>query len=229
MIRALVTSCLLTPLLADWGYTGSIGPERWTSLDPIWENNAGDRQSPIDLPSDAPASHVSLDLDHRRAPAAVTIGQQSLRIDVEGTQRLVFGGAEYTLDHIHFHTASEHSVDGALADGEAHLVHTDAYGRLLVLGVLLQLGSPSEAIGEVLGGATSIDPSGLLPLDRGSFWTYPGSLTTPPLTEGVTWVVLRHRLGVSGDQLARLEEICDGNRRPVQPTSGRRVESVGPT
>ena len=81
MIQALVTSCLLTPLLADWGYTGSIGPDRWTSLDPTWADNAGDRQSPIDLPSDAPVGHVSLDLEYRGAPAAVTIGRQSLRIE----------------------------------------------------------------------------------------------------------------------------------------------------
>ena len=210
-----------------WSYEGATGPDRWASLDPAWVANIGDRQSPIDLPTSAPTGYAALEVEYSSSPASVTIDHQSLRLDFEDEQKAGLKGTEYSLDHVHMHTASEHTVDGEFAPFEIHLVHADAYGRFMVLGVLGMVGKEASRIHLVLEQAQRFDPSWLLPQDQSRFWLYEGSLTTPPLSETVTWVVFADRLEASDSQVSALEAICHGNRRPVQPTMNRRVERVG--
>lgn len=209
-----------------WSYEGATGPDHWASLDPAWAANIGDRQSPIDLSASAPRGYASLEITYSQSPALVTIDRQVLRLDFVDEQTVNLNGTEYALDHIHMHTASEHTVDGEFAPFEVHLVHTDAYGRFLVLGVLGAVGAEAPSVHLVLEQTQRFDPSWLLPGDRSRFWFYQGSLTTPPLSENVTWVVFDDRFEASEEQVAALDEICHGNRRPVQPTMGRRVERV---
>jgi carbonic anhydrase len=147
---------------------------------------------------------------------------------------LTVGGKSYTLKQFHFHHPSEEHMNGRPYDMVAHLVHSDADGRLAVVAVFLKKGEantfldsvwrniPSEKGKEVAVSSVTINLEDLLPADRG-YYTFTGSLTTPPCSEGVTWYVLKHSVSLSGDQLAAFAKLYPNNARPIQPLNGREI------
>jgi carbonic anhydrase len=149
----------------------------------------------------------------------------------------VAGGVRYDLVQFHFHHPCEEPVKGKLADMDIHLVHKSADGKVLVLAVRLleDPGFPNATLSTLwehlptkVGASEKItemvNPGGLLPADRG-YWTYMGSLTTPPCTEGVRWYVFEQELSISRDQLRDFGALYNINSRPVQDTHGRRIEA----
>lgn len=219
---------------AHWGYEGSTGPTAWASLDPA--NAAcgtGRAQSPIDLTGETARDLPDLAPAYVSFPLTVWNNGHTVQVPAAAGSRLVVGDRTSALVQLHLHTPSEHLVDGAPAQGELHLVHKDAEGRLSVVGVLLTEGSADNAAfaplvdnlpsdeGEPapVSGAT-LDPSALLPASLG-YRTYAGSLTTPPCTEGVTWYVLDTPVQLSEEQLEQLREVMGANARPVQPIHDR--------
>jgi len=127
---------------------------------------------------------------------------------------------------------SEHSLEGQRFDGELHIVHyntkyrrpeyaVDKSDGLAVLAVFLQVGSKShreldkvfkamvriqEAAGQTTEILPSFDPQLCLPDDR-SYFTYAGSLTTPPLLESVTWIVFRNPVEISEQQMQSMRSL----------------------
>jgi carbonic anhydrase len=138
------------------------------------------------------------------------------------------------LNQFHFHTPSEEHVNGKAFPLVAHLVHSDANGHLAVVAILFTMGAANPLIGTLWQNipaekgkvesvpAVSINAEGLLPADRG-YVTYPGSLTTPPCSEGVTWYVLQSHPTISTAQLAAFRKIYPMNARPIQPTNNRKI------
>jgi carbonic anhydrase len=179
----------------------------------------GLRQSPIDL-----ASAVGGD----SGELLVEYGESTLESrDTETTREhlVVYGhgityrGGEYPLLQFHFHTPSEHAFDGEYAIGEIHFVHSDPEGRTVVMGVLVV---ESETPLSHDGTSDVMDLRDLLPRST-VHYAYDGSLTTPPFTEGVDWIVLKERLPVSLEQLDRFRGRYGTNNRPIQPLNGRSV------
>ena len=143
-------------------------------------------------------------------------------------------GRRYDLVRFQFHRPSEHRVNGRGFDMEAQLVHRDVEGRLAVVAVLLTRGAPQPVVqtvwnnlplerGEDLAAEVTLDPAKLLPEDR-RYFTYMGSLTTPPCTEGVLWMVMKTPVAVSPEQIAIFSRLYPMNARPVQPLSGRLIK-----
>ena len=219
---------------APWSYSGGTGPERWGDLDAAYAAcSDGRRQSPIDITGHTPGNAPALSFAYVADGTSVSRGA-FLKVDHEGDSRLTIGDRHYTLVNVHAHTPAEHTVEGERFPLALHLVHRDASGDLAVVGVLFRLGERNPAIEALLDSApqsgesaepgTPLDPSGYLP-PRTSYYGYPGSLTTPPCTEGVQWIVLTESAEVSEEQLGRIASLTGDtpNNRPIQPLNGRTV------
>jgi carbonic anhydrase len=161
----------------------------------------------------------------------------TIEINYEPGSFITVGDKRYELLRFHFHKPSEEQIDGKSADMVAHLVHRSADGKLAVVAVLLESGSINPLIRTLWANLPHLKPKGtetvfdtvsinvadLLPKDRG-YYTYTGSLTTPPCSEGVTWFVLKGRTSISADEIARFARLYPMNARPVQALNGRPVE-----
>lgn len=224
---------------AHWGYEGEHGPEHWAAVDPAFSACASGRaQSPVDIVTSATVSEELPELvcAYGTAPLAIVNNGHAIQVDVPPGDILMQGPNEYALKQFHFHGPSEHTVDGAHAPMEMHLVHADANGRLAVVGVLIREGAqnaalapawshlPASAGQEVEPAGVQIDVAALLPETLG-YWHYDGSLTTPPCTEGVRWFVLREPITLSRAQIDAFRAIVHPNNRPVEPLDGRIVKS----
>lgn len=217
-------------------YEGAEGPERWGDLDASWGVcKTGRSQSPIDLTGAKGADLPNLQPAYGSSTwTLVNTGHGLQAVPAEGST-LSLAGATWSLKQFHLHTPSEHLVDNKAAAGELHLVHAGPDGRLLVVGVLLTQGTADNPAWSWLSGtlptepgakgsaASALSPAILLPSSL-AHETYLGSLTTPPCTEGVTWVVLEKPVALSASQLARVGAMSGDNARPVQPLNGRTLQ-----
>jgi carbonic anhydrase len=216
----------------EWSYEGPTGPEFWGSLSPAFATcGEGSLQSPIDLrdPRRRPAPRI--DTDYTPSTLGELNNGETIEVRSDLAQTLEVGDKPYGLVQFHFHVPSEHLVRGGDAPVEIHFVHQAADGERAVLAALVEEGRPNaafatlaasfpEAAGEETRVEAPVDLTELLPAARRAY-RYPGSLTTPPCTEGIRWLVLARRVRISEQQLEALEEIVEGNARAVQPRHGR--------
>jgi carbonic anhydrase len=225
---------------ADWSYEGDTGPEHWGDLDPAYRlARTGRSQSPIDI---RPASALSGPPSRTRfrytpEPATYLNNGHTLQHDQTPGSWLEIDGKHYALKQFHFHTPSEHSIDGALLDAEIHLVHQGASGETAVVAILVRSGETNRAFASVHGtlpreGRTKtltgrIDPAELLPESHRLF-RYTGSFTTPPCSEDVEWLVLEQPIEAGAAEIEELRTLLGSNNRPIQPLHGRKVRVVEP-
>ena len=175
-----------------------------------------------------------LKFDYHAVPLNIIDNGHTIQVYYPPGSTLTVGEKTYTLKQFHFHHPSEEHVNGKGFHLVAHLVHADADGRLAVVAVLFELGSANSLIDTLWKNipsekeksqdipSVSIQVYNLLPNDLGYF-TYAGSLTTPPCSEGVSWYVLRSPATVSPQQVAAFAKIYTMNARPIQPTKGREI------
>jgi len=225
-----------------WGYAGDIGPDHWAELAPDNKLCAvGTRQSPIDIREGIAVELEKISFDYRASSFSVQDNGHTIQVNVAAGNGLTVMGRRYELVQFHFHRPSEERVNGKQFDMVAHLVHKDAQGKLAVVAVLLERGpdnKPQPLIqtiwanlplekGEALPAQVQIDLNQLLPIER-SYYTYMGSLTTPPCSEGVLWMVMRQPVAASAQQLGIFAKLYPMNARPLQAGSGRLIkESLG--
>lgn len=220
-----------------WSYDGKTGPLNWGRLDPAYAAcSHGKEQSPIDIRG----AHLDKSLqpiEFHYVAGSMTLLNNGHTVEVTppAGSYIVVGGTHYDLVEFHFHHPGEEAVKGQLPDMDAHLVHKSADGKIAVIAVRLNEG-PANALLAALWpqlpktvGATGkttelMSPAGLLPSDRG-YWTYEGSLTTPPCTEGVRWFVMEQPVGLSRDQLRTFGALYKVDSRILQPTHGRKIEA----
>lgn len=217
-----------------WEYEGTHGPAHWGSLDPGFATcSEGRQQSPIDLAAAERQDLPEVAFDYEPSPISILNNGHTIQVDYQPGSGLVLEGARYELVQFHFHHQSEHTVDGAGFPLEMHLVHAGADGALAVVGVFLEEGGMNEALAPVWrqlprkpGPAAvvegTVDAASLLP-ERRTTWRYAGSLTTPPCTEGVSWLVMTEALSASKEQIEAFRAIFTVNNRPVQPLNERRL------
>ena len=211
---------------ADWSYTST----DWAHGG--YPECGGAIESPIAIDSQQTlaAALPPLELHYASAQATVTDTGHTIVAKPAGANAIVVDGETLPLVQFHFHHASEHTIDGAGADLELHLVHQDARGHTVVVAILVKSGAPHAELGKMLdhlptGSASAqiqIDPSAFLPADR-RYFQYTGSLTAPPCTEGVDWLVLRAPIEVSPAQIAAFAARYPNNARPLQPLDHRVV------
>ncbi|WP_177174737.1 carbonic anhydrase [Frigoribacterium sp. MCBA15_019] len=213
-----------------WSYDEDGGAAEWAALSPEWSAcSTGTPQSPIDLPRDAPSGAGATVLTGAVEIEEADTGLASQVTAEDRGSTVIFSGASYDLLQIHAHTPAEHTVDGVAHAAEIHLVHTDSAGRLLVLALFAEEGARSDEWQPVIDTATAedgadaiVDIADLLPATA-STWTYEGSLTTPPCTEGIRWVVFEQPVTLSPEQVEALDAAHHHNSRGVQPLGDREI------
>ncbi|MFM8356560.1 MAG: carbonic anhydrase [Gammaproteobacteria bacterium] len=226
---------------AHWGYEGDTGPAAWGRLDPTWSLcGSGKNQSPIDIVDTIEADLPALEHYSRFRVRMILNTGESQQATSDTSAVLHLDGAAFSLVQMHFHAPSENRIDGRQFPLEAHLVHTDAAGNLAVLAVLFDAGAANAGLvdlGNAADGASawparageqspmevSISASDLLPAER-AYFRFSGSLTTPPCTEGVRWLVLKTPAVASPAQIQTVAtKIGLANNRPTQPHNGRPI------
>jgi len=218
-----------------WAYNGPAGPQSWGGLKPEFAKcSTGQRQSPIDIRDGIAVDLDPVDFDYRASGFRVIDNGHTVQVNLAPGNTIQLRGRRFELLQFHFHRPSEERIDGRLFDMVVHLVHKDAEGQLAVVAVLLDRGSAQPIVqavwnnlplekGEEQPARGVIDLNHLLPPDR-RYYTYMGSLTTPPCTEGVTWVVMRQPVPVSQEQIDIFARLYPMNARPVQQAAGRMIK-----
>jgi carbonic anhydrase len=221
---------------AHWAYHGHTGPDAWGQLKPGFATCAtGQRQSPIDIRGGIRVDLEPVQFDYRASGFTVVDNGHTIQVNVSPGNSISVMGRRYDLLQFHFHRPSEERIDGRQFDMVAHLVHKDVEGKLAVVAVLLDRGSAHPLVqtvwnhmplekGDSVRAASSIDVLQLLPQDR-RYYTYMGSLTTPPCSEGVLWMVMAQPVGISPEQVATFSHLYPMNARPIQPASGRLIKA----
>ena len=221
-----------------WSYAGKDGPLNWGKLDPSYKAcSSGKEQSPIDIHgAKLDKALTPIEFHYRSTPVTVVNNGRTIQINVEPGSYIIAGGVRYDLVQFHFHHPSEESVKGKLSDMVAHLLHKSADGKMAVVAVLFNedINSPNALLSSIwanlpkTAGQTEkldgVNPGGLLPADR-RYWTYTGSLTIPPCTEGVQWYVLQQHMTVGTIQLRDFTALFHINSRPQQDPHGRKIEA----
>jgi carbonic anhydrase len=209
--------------------------EQWGKLDPAYSSCAvGRTQSPIDVRNAKPADLPGLKVDYKDVPLNIIDNGHTIQVNYPSGSTFTVGKSSYTLKQFHFHHPAEEHINGQSFSLVAHLVHADAEGHLAVIAVLFETGAASALLDTLWKNipaekekaqnvpSVSVQAGDLLPKMRGYF-TFAGSLTTPPCTEGVTWYILRSHSTLSPEQVDAFAKIYPGNARPIQPTNGREI------
>ncbi len=220
---------------AHWGYEGDHGPFYWGDLKEEFATcKDGKRQSPIDISTAIVTSLAEIETDYHESPLNIVNNGHTIQVNYQPGSGITIGGKQFELLQFHFHSPSEHTVGGKAYPMVAHLVHKAGDGQLGVIGILLKEGEanalidriwahlPPHAGEDVSIEGESINVSGLLPKDM-TYFNYTGSLTTPPCSEDVNWMLLTTPVSLSSGQIERFRSLYANNARPVMPVNGRPI------
>ena len=231
--------CTTTTAVAEqthFGYSGEAGPENWSKLSPDFRACAdGKNQSPIDLKGFVEAQLPPLQFKYSTLGLDIVNNGHAVQVNYANGSQLLPGDDTFELKQFHFHSPSEHTLNGKAFPIEMHLVHADQDGDLAVVSVLMAEGPkenptlaklwaqmPGKAGDKNKLGA-KVNASDLLPKSK-DYYRYSGSLTTPPCSEGVRWYVLKQPITVSKAQIEQFTKVLEHpNNRPVQPVNARAV------
>lgn len=239
-IALFLTGCSSHHDHPEWDYTGELSPEHWAEMEE-YSDCSGRHQSPvniIDINSETDwelEKKMKLGYDASTHIYDVINNGHTVQFDFEEGDSLIWNDQTFYLKQIHFHEPAEHMINGIRYPIEIHLVHQSEEGSLAVVGILGKEGLGSAAFdflenylplppGSVAKIDKAFDLNSVLPEDL-AFYTYPGSLTTPPCSEGVRWFVMKDAIELSEDQVLTLQEnMPHNNYRGHQPLNGRRVK-----
>jgi carbonic anhydrase len=213
-----------------WDYEGEMGPARWVKEFPTC--GKGKQQSPLNIKGPFVKQRVDLAPSYKAGPLTMLNNGHTIQVNIPAGSKLRIDGVAYDLLQFHFHRPSEEQIDGKPMAMVAHFVHKSADGKLAVIGVLLKEGNENPNIKTLWSNLpagegppveiadVSFNPANLLPKEL-EFWSYEGSLTTPPCTEGVRFFILRSPVNISKEQVNAFP--FKMNARPVQPQNNREI------
>jgi len=219
--------------LPHWEYEGNTdGPGQWGQLDDRFAAcSTGKAQSPIDLKSPVEASLTNIKFDYKPSALNIFNNGHTVQVNYDAGSSITFNETKFDLLQFHFHHPSEHTLDGKAFAMELHFVHKSAAGNLAVVGVMITEGKENEALKSVFDNlpTTKGDPqptqlmtdAGKIIPHNAGYYTYSGSLTTPPCTEGVRWLVLNQPIELSAAQIEAFGKIFELDARPVQALNDR--------
>lgn len=217
-----------------WSYQGAGAPYYWGDLKEAFATcKSGKQQSPIDISSAVITSLPEIDIHYDDTALDVINNGHAIQVNYQAGSYITVAGKRYNLLQFHFHSPSEHTVGGKRYDMVAHLVHKADDGQLAVIAIMMKQGHSNPLIEQLWtqlskSGKTSsasdmtVNAQALLPHDK-TYFNYSGSLTTPPCSEGVNWMVFAAPVEVSADQIARFREFVPYDARPVQAINGRTI------
>ncbi|HSD39809.1 MAG TPA: carbonic anhydrase family protein [Rhodocyclaceae bacterium] len=218
-----------------WSYEGLAGPENWGKLDAEFSVcTNGKRQSPIDIRDGIKVEQEAIQFDYKPSFFRIVDNGHTIQITYGAGSHLTVMGRTYDLVQMHFHHPAEERINGKGFAMVAHLVHRDPEGRLAVVAVLLESGQANRFIqtlwnnlplekNEDYAPRISIQADEILPANR-DYFSYIGSLTTPPCTEGVLWLVMKQPVQLSAEQIDVFSRFYPNNARPLQAASGRVIK-----
>jgi carbonic anhydrase len=227
---------LTTSALAQhWGYAGEAGPENWSKIDAKFVMCAiGRNQSPIDLAGFVEADLKPLKADYKAGASEIVNNGHTVEVSYSPGSTLTVDGRTFELKQFHFHAPSENRISGKQFPLEGHLVHADKDGNLAVVALMFQEGAANPLLAKLWekmpakAGDKGALPAGLsvmqlLPADR-DYYRFNGSLTTPPCSEGVWWLVMKKPASASKAQVEQFSKTVGfANNRPIQPVNARPV------
>jgi len=222
---------------AQWDYSGKRGPFNWSRLDPAYAAcGKGKEQSPIDIRGAKLDKGLHpIEFHYISGTMTLTNTGHTVQVTPPAGSYIIANGVRYELVQFHFHHPGEEPVKGKIPDMDIHFVHKSADGKVAVIAVRLNEGNANTVLADLWPhlpktvGATDktsdeMSPAGLLPQDKG-YWTYEGSLTAPPCTEGVQWFVFEEQTEISRGQLQAFGQLYKINSREVQSKNGRKIEA----
>lgn len=218
-----------------WSYEGELGPANWSKINVDWAKcGSGNRQSPIDLRDGIKVNLEQIGFDYHPSSFNEVNNGHTIQVTVGGGNFITVGNQTYELQGFHFHRPSEERINGKGTEMVMHMVHKSYDGKIAIIAVLLERGQPHGLMQtiwdnlplekqEVVAPSIVIDPMDALPEKR-EYFTYMGSLTEPPCTEGVLWLVFKQPRQASPAQMALFSRLYPLNARPVQSTAGRMIK-----
>lgn len=218
-----------------WAYEGENGPANWGKINTDWAKcGTGNRQSPIDIRDGMRVDLEQIVFDYKPSSFNVVDNGHTIQVTLSGGNYITVQNRSYELVQFHFHRPSEERINGRGFEMVVHLVHKDAEGRLAVVAVLLERGKPQNMIQTVwnnlplekfdtVAPSVVLDVNEILP-QRREYYTFMGSLTTPPCSEGVLWLVMKEPMQASPAQMALFSRLYPLNARPIQASSGRVIK-----
>ncbi len=223
-----------------WSYQGATGPSHWAAMEHEYATcGVGKTQSPIDI-EDSAAKKSDLPpiaFDYKPSPLKIIDNGHTIQVNYAPGSSITVEGKQYELVQFHFHKPSEEKINGRSYDMVAHLVHKDQDGNLAVVAVLLKIGGANKLIQTLWDAlprkkdeeevkSVEVNAADLLPADKSAYYTFTGSLTTPPCSEGVTWFVLKSPMVISEQEVIRFGHLYSMNARPTQPLNGREIRAT---
>ena len=231
-----VSGSAVRALETPWSYRGENGPARWGELTEKFRLCAeGSAQSPIDITTATISDLAPIRFDYDDSPIYLVNNGHTIQFNYAKGSSLAVGGERFELIQFHFHSPSEHTLGGRAFPLEAHLVHKADNGKLVAVAVLFEEGDENALVARLWEHLPTYDGEmrvlhkmkvnvrSLLPPGR-TYFTYRGSLTIPPCTENVTWLVMSAPVAVSRAQVEQFRQIYANNVRPVMPLNGRVVK-----
>jgi len=218
-----------------WSYEGELGPANWSKINVDWAKcGTGNRQSPIDIRDGIKVNLEHISFDYHPSSFSEINNGRTIDVTVGSGNFITVGNETYELQGFHFHRPSEEKINGKGTEMVMHLVHKSAEGKLAIIAVLLERGQPHPLMqtiwdnlplekNQAVGPSIVIDPNEALP-ERREYFTYMGSLSEPPCTEGVLWLVFKQPRQASPAQMALFSRLYPLNARPVQSSGGRMIK-----
>ncbi len=230
---------LVSPDVLEWSYNGSTGPNKWGSLDKAYATcGTGKNQSPVDI-SATYTDSKSLPISFFYSPARIKL--ENTGHSLKGSfstlaNHISVDGERFDLVYFQMRSPAEHRLQDGTLVFELQLVHRTDSDKTAIISVLFNAGETNKALAEVfnkmpevrgaeLGDLLSFDPMAVLPKKK-AFYTYSGSLTEPPCTEGVIWLVMQTQLELSPTQSGKFLSVIGKNARPIQSINSRRIKLV---
>ncbi len=229
--------CVISTALAgeniQWGYSGHERPENWGALDPKYLLcSEGKNQSPVNLTGMMESELPPITINYNSGGKEVLNNGHAIQVNFNPGSTITVDGHEFELKQVHFHSPSEHTIEGNSYPMEAHFVHADEEWNFVVIAVVFKTGDANAELEKAWAhmpnnaGEKRMLPKGvnagmLLPNDH-SYYRLNGSLTTPPCSEGIRWLVMKNYHTVSKEQIDKFTRTMQHpNNRPVQPINAR--------
>ncbi len=216
-----------------WSYTGPNGPGHWADMSQEFKLcGSGKEQSPINISGAKSKNLPAIQFDYKPGSLEMLHNGHTVLIKRAKGNNVIIGGEQYELLQFHFHAPGENTVDGKTFPMEIHLVHKNAKGKIMVLGVFVRAGTKNAVLDKAWNhmpkqsgdrrkvASVNINAIDLLPTDR-SYYRFKGSITIPPCSEGIEWIVLKTPVEVSDEQIKQFSQVVGANARPVQPVYSR--------
>jgi len=220
-----------------WGYSADVGPKHWSSLNEKFHMcSEGKQQSPINLVPTKDIDLAPLNINYTVGSKSEINNGHTVQVNMKSGNTLNIDGTTFELKQFHFHTPSENHINGKSFPMEAHFVHASADGKLAVISVMFQEGAENPTLNMMMKKFPlaknqeqklefSKDYLNTMLPNSLDYYEFMGSLTTPPCSEQVRWIVLKKPISASKEQIAAMhEEIGMDNNRPIQASNQRVIE-----